>query len=188
VPWSFKFIDKELQTQVHASAAGPNPVAQKWKKNEKMLNQDTTGTGSALGFNFIEKELQMQVYPSAAGPYLVAQKWKKKLKWYSPKTLPVPAVLWGFKLIEEKLQTRAHQSATGLILWLKNEKNNFKLYSPKILPVPAVSRGLQIHSQELAITSPSNSHWVAHICFKFIHTYLQTRAHQSVANQFRIRR
>jgi hypothetical protein len=39
-----------------------------------MLNQDTTGTGSALGFNFIEKELQMQVYPSAAGPYLVAQK------------------------------------------------------------------------------------------------------------------
>jgi hypothetical protein len=29
VSWSFKFIDKELQTQVRASAAGPNPVAQK---------------------------------------------------------------------------------------------------------------------------------------------------------------
>jgi hypothetical protein len=35
VSWSFKFIDKELQTQVRASAAGPNPVAQKWKKMKK---------------------------------------------------------------------------------------------------------------------------------------------------------
>jgi hypothetical protein len=39
-----------------------------------MLNQDTAGTGSALGLKFIEKELQTQVYPSAAGPYPVAQK------------------------------------------------------------------------------------------------------------------
>jgi hypothetical protein len=29
VPWSFKFIDKELQTLVHPSTAGPNPVASK---------------------------------------------------------------------------------------------------------------------------------------------------------------
>jgi hypothetical protein len=43
------------------------------KKNEKMLNQDTAGTSSALGFKFIEKELQTQVYPSAARPYPVAQ-------------------------------------------------------------------------------------------------------------------
>jgi hypothetical protein len=35
---------------------------------KKMLNQDTAGTGSALGFRFIEKELQTQVHPVAAGP------------------------------------------------------------------------------------------------------------------------
>jgi hypothetical protein len=44
------------------------------KKNEKMLNQDIAGTGSALGFKFIEKELQTQVYPSVVGLYPVAQK------------------------------------------------------------------------------------------------------------------
>jgi hypothetical protein len=44
------------------------------KKNEKMLNQDTAGIGSALGFKFIEKELQTQVHPTAVGPYPVAQK------------------------------------------------------------------------------------------------------------------
>jgi hypothetical protein len=44
------------------------------KKNEKMLNQYTARTTSALGFKFIEKELQTQVYPSAAGPYPVVQK------------------------------------------------------------------------------------------------------------------
>jgi hypothetical protein len=115
------------------------------KQNEKMLNQDIAGTSSALGFKFIEKELQTQVHPTTAGPYPMAQKWKKKLKWYSPKTLPVPVVPWGFKLIEEKLQTRAHQSGANLIQWLKNEKNNFKLYSPKTLLVPAVPRGLQVH-------------------------------------------
>jgi hypothetical protein len=34
-PRGFKFIEKELQTQVHPSAAGPNPVAQKSKNNLK---------------------------------------------------------------------------------------------------------------------------------------------------------
>jgi hypothetical protein len=85
------------------------------KKTQVILNQDTTGTGSALGFKFIEIELQRQVQSAAAGPNPVTQKWKKKLKWYSPKTLPVPAVPWGFKLIEEKLQTQSHQSAADLI-------------------------------------------------------------------------
>jgi hypothetical protein len=35
VPRGFKFIEKELQTQVYPSAGGPNPVAQKSKKNLK---------------------------------------------------------------------------------------------------------------------------------------------------------
>jgi hypothetical protein len=38
------------------------------KKNEKMLNQDIAGIGSALGFKFIDKELQTQVHPAAVGP------------------------------------------------------------------------------------------------------------------------
>jgi hypothetical protein len=35
VPWGFKFIENELQTQVHPSAVGPSPVAQKCKKQLK---------------------------------------------------------------------------------------------------------------------------------------------------------
>jgi hypothetical protein len=31
----FKFIEKELQTQVHPSAAGPYPMAQTYKKKLK---------------------------------------------------------------------------------------------------------------------------------------------------------
>jgi hypothetical protein len=30
--WAVKFIEKELQKQVHPSTVGPNPVAQKCKK------------------------------------------------------------------------------------------------------------------------------------------------------------
>jgi hypothetical protein len=33
--WDAKFIEKELQKQVHPSAAGPNPIAQKCKKKLK---------------------------------------------------------------------------------------------------------------------------------------------------------
>jgi hypothetical protein len=44
------------------------------KKTQVILNQDTAGTGSALGFKFIEKELQTQVHPTTAGPYPMAQK------------------------------------------------------------------------------------------------------------------
>jgi hypothetical protein len=33
--WDVKFIEKELQKQVHPSAARPNPVAQKCKKKLK---------------------------------------------------------------------------------------------------------------------------------------------------------
>jgi hypothetical protein len=33
--WDMKFIEKELLNQVHPSAAGPNPVAQKCKKQLK---------------------------------------------------------------------------------------------------------------------------------------------------------
>jgi hypothetical protein len=44
------------------------------KKTQVILNQDTAGTGSALGFKFIENELQTQVHPAAARPYPVAQK------------------------------------------------------------------------------------------------------------------
>jgi hypothetical protein len=44
------------------------------KKNEKMLNQDTAGTSSALGFKFIEKGLQTQVHPTTAEPNPVPSK------------------------------------------------------------------------------------------------------------------
>jgi hypothetical protein len=81
VPRGFKFIEKELQTQVHPSAAGPNPVAQKSKKNfKKKKPWGTAGTGSVWDVMFIEKELQKQVHPSAAGPNPVLEKCKKKLK------------------------------------------------------------------------------------------------------------
>jgi hypothetical protein len=40
--------------------------------------------------------------------------WLKNEKKNSPKTLPVPAVLWGFKLIEKELQTQVHPLAAGL--------------------------------------------------------------------------
>jgi hypothetical protein len=33
--WDAKFIEKELQKQVHPSAAGPNPVVKKCKKKLK---------------------------------------------------------------------------------------------------------------------------------------------------------
>jgi hypothetical protein len=33
--WDVKFIEKELQKQVHPSVAGPNPVAPKCKKKLK---------------------------------------------------------------------------------------------------------------------------------------------------------
>jgi hypothetical protein len=33
--WDVKFIEKELQTQVHPLAAGPNPVARKCNKQLK---------------------------------------------------------------------------------------------------------------------------------------------------------
>jgi hypothetical protein len=65
------------------------------------------------GLQVIEKELQTQVHPSAAGPNPVAQKCKKQLKYYSPKTLPVPAVPWSFKFIDKELQTQVHASAVG---------------------------------------------------------------------------
>jgi hypothetical protein len=43
-------------------------------KTQVIFNQDTAGTGSALGFKFIEKELQIQVHPATAAPYPMAQK------------------------------------------------------------------------------------------------------------------
>jgi hypothetical protein len=78
VPWGFKFIENELQTQVHPSAAGPNPMAQKRKNNFKNKKpQGTAGTDNVWDVKFIEKELQKQVHPSTAGPNPVAQKCKK---------------------------------------------------------------------------------------------------------------
>jgi hypothetical protein len=38
-PRGFKFIDNDLQTQVHPSAAGPNPMAQEC---EKILQKKST--------------------------------------------------------------------------------------------------------------------------------------------------
>jgi hypothetical protein len=44
------------------------------KKTQVILNQDTAGTGSALGFKLIENEFQTKIQTAAARPYPVAQK------------------------------------------------------------------------------------------------------------------
>jgi hypothetical protein len=66
-----------LQTQVHPSAAGPNPVAQEWEFFfQIILIPNTAGTGIAKGLKFIEIKMQTRAHKSAAGPNPVAQEWE----------------------------------------------------------------------------------------------------------------
>jgi hypothetical protein len=57
------------------------------KKTQVILNQDTAGTGNALGFKFIEKELQTQVHPAATS-LLGHIEWLKNEKKNSSDTHP----------------------------------------------------------------------------------------------------
>jgi hypothetical protein len=57
MPRGFKFMEKKLQTRVHQSATGPNPVAQKWKKIQIKLTPVTVGTGNAQGLQIHRDKL-----------------------------------------------------------------------------------------------------------------------------------
>jgi hypothetical protein len=131
VPWSFKFIDKELQTQLHASAAGPNPVAQKWKKKWKNAQPRHCRYRQCLGLQVHWKRVANTSPSNSCWAISSGSKMKKKLKWYSPKTLPVPAVPKGFKFIAELLQTRAHQWAARPNRVAEKRKKKFKKKKPQ---------------------------------------------------------
>jgi hypothetical protein len=80
VPRGLQVIEKELQTQVHPSAAGPNPIAQKWKKNLKLYSPQTVPVPAVpRGLQVIHKIKETQVPQSAAGPNPVAWEWEEIL-------------------------------------------------------------------------------------------------------------
>jgi hypothetical protein len=156
VPWGFKFIENELQTQVHPSAAGPYPVAQKWEKNFKKISSQTLPVPAVpKGFKFIEKCCKHEPMNQLQG-LNQGLKNEKKIQIILTKTLPVPAMSWGFKFIEKKLQIQVHPLAAGPYPMASEWLINLEKITSHTLPVPAVPRG-----------------------FKFIEIKMQARAHKS---------
>jgi hypothetical protein len=122
--WDVKFIEKELQKQVHPSAAGPSPVAQKCKKNSSNTHprqcryRQCPGASSSLIKSCKHKSMHQLL------GLIQWLKNEKNMKKCSTKTLLVPAVPWASSSLKKSCKHKFIHQLLGHIEWLKNEKKN----------------------------------------------------------------
>jgi hypothetical protein len=129
--WDVKFIEKELQKQVHPSAAGPSPVAQKCKKNSSNTHprqcwyRQCSGASSSLIKSCKHKSVHQLL------GLIQWLKNEKNMKKCSTKTLPVPAVPWASSSLKKSCKHKFIHQLLGHIQWLKNEKKNSSYTHPR---------------------------------------------------------
>jgi hypothetical protein len=114
VPRDHQVIEKKMQTQVHPSTAGPNPIAQKCKKNSSNTHLRHCRYRQCLGaLSSLKKNCKHKSIHQLLGLIQWLKNEEKKLKKMKPQGTAGTSSVWVVKFIEKELQKQVHPSAAG---------------------------------------------------------------------------
>jgi hypothetical protein len=136
VPRGLQVIEKELQTQVHPSAARPNPVAQKWKKNLKLYSPKTLPIPAVpWGFRFIYKNLQSRALQTTIGSYTVAS----NSFTHTCKHEPINQLLVASEFVERFDRQNPHRIIESMRIWIEPGRGSPSIISVAFFGISSVA-------------------------------------------------